>query len=472
MKRHLFIIIVMAGITLLGCQAQFSIQNANTPTSLGTKADPTFDNVYFVTEEDVVGYVEKQQKCSGSKGESRELRSIEPLYYEGLVVFYLVRYDTGWELFTSDKRLPYILAYSNTEEFDYDFFMDNHSSWAENYLLSTYRLRSDSLFRGINEIDKKEINENVDFWNNEKKQQKVSGDNRNNTTRGVGGYWALTGSYDYYELVSQTNHFLPTNWHQYSPYNSGCPLIPNDPFQTRYETGSCALAMALLLYHYHNATGTPETAPQSGFSQLSPIDSTYHFYPTHYSSTVWNSMASSPDSCAALLGQLRYQVGASEDWNCTINPDFTTFSWFVNNLLGSWGLFGQMLSYDVQSIDNTLLSGYPVLVYAAAGRFWQPFSYVYTNNHTYLIDAYQIYRKVTCYIYDWIPDESGPDPTFLDSYEEIEYGPPFLRYYGINFCAGDNASTVWFAKSDAVTYYNNTYQYIRHYLGNMTILEN
>lgn len=465
------ILLLMMVFLSVGCQDRLAIRNVTLPNELGTKAVDSLVNPYFVSAEDVLGLIERRLLDQEEKGNILEFETLEPLYYEGTVVFYLARFNSRWELFASDKRLPYLLAYSDTEDFDYSFFMDIHSPWAENYLLSSYRLRTDSFFLGINDADQAEIADNVDFWNCKLNWQKVEAGCRQRETRDEGGHWELTEYYEDYVSYSQTNHMLPTDWHQFSPYNSGCPTIPGDPFQSRYTTGSSALAMALLLYHYHNNEGVPEMAPSAGFVQLSPIDSLYHYYPTHYSSTVWNNMTSVPDSCSALLGLLRYQTGTRESGSNTVNPDLASFTWFVNNMFSSWGLSGQMTSYGTAAIDMKLEEGFPVVVFAASGRYWVPFEYHYTNNHTYLVDAFIKCQKIYCYFYEWIPDDPDPAQMIPGPRKEIVYGPISIRYYGINFCGGDNASTVWFAKSDAVTYYNNTYQYIRHILGDVAVLD-
>lgn len=472
MKRRMSIVFLLVGVLLLGCEDQLPKQEVSLFVTSETKGEASSANPYFVSEQDVLELIERRYKHHKLLGEEHKLKTLEPLFYEGVIVFYLARYDSRWELYASDKRLPYLLAYSETADFDEPFFMDCNSPWAENYLMSTYRLRTDPLFLGVNDIDSTEIADNIAFWDSEIDRNISIDGFKENTTRDGGGHWELTEYYEDYVFYSQTSHMLPTNWNQSTPYNNGCPIIPGDPFQTRYFTGSSPLAMALLLYYYHLTEGVPQSAPSSGVVQMSPIDSMYHYYPTHYSSTVWNSMTSVPDSCSALIGLLRDQTGVRFDNGLTVNPVLSVFTYFVDNLLDFWGLSGQMTAYSTYVIDNILEAGYPVLAFAASGRIQHLFGDdEYTNNHTYLIDAFLKYQKAYFYYYEWIPDNPDPAQMMPAGIQEITYGDVSIRYYGINFCAGDNASTAWFIKSNAVTYYNNTYQYNRHILGNVTILD-
>lgn len=49
-----------------------------------------------------------------------EVKSIEPLWFEGTHPAYVVQYADGWKLFSSDKRTPALLAHSDNGTFSLD----------------------------------------------------------------------------------------------------------------------------------------------------------------------------------------------------------------------------------------------------------------------------------------------------------------------------------------------------------------
>lgn len=69
------------------------------------------------------------------------------------------------------------------------------------------------------------------------------------------------------------------------------------------------------------------------------------------------------------------------------------------------------------------------------------------------------------------PDEPDPMQRIPAPIKVVEYDDPVIRYYGINFCEGDNASAVWFSASSALQYYGNTYQYNRRILSGVCVLD-
>lgn len=463
-----FLVGIVAVSTFFCCSKTVVIPNSNTSCwDLQTKG-VTIDNSYFVSEEDITNYLKHQNMLLDRKGASMQSPEITPLLYQEKIVLYLVNYGTRWELFAADKRLPHILAYSETGDFDSTFFLEEGSAWFENYVPAVLLLKEDPSFLGVTETDRTEIEKNLNFWRKQSGNPTAPEDVIQEGNRYGEGHWELTDSYEYYEFVSQTGHLLPTDWHQFSPYNNCCPLIPGDPFQSRFPSGSTTLATALWLYHYHNVDGSPAAAPTLAGVILNPGDTTYYYYSDHYTETVWDYMTSVPDSCAALIGVLWGQTGTEVNYNNMTESDI---SWFVNHYLDHWNLSGQLDQYDTREIDTYLLSGYPALISVSANRSWW-FGYTYYNHHTYLIDAYQKFRWVGYYYYEWITDNPGPNEMIPEPIIEMKYGLPLIKYYGINFCAGDNASTVWFAKSDALTYYNVTYQYNRLMAADVIVIGN
>ena len=78
------------------------------------------ENPYFVDVADVDKYVDFRILESLSKGKVIELKSVEPIHSEsGEISMYVIRYNEGWEVISSDKRTPLVLASAESGEFEY-----------------------------------------------------------------------------------------------------------------------------------------------------------------------------------------------------------------------------------------------------------------------------------------------------------------------------------------------------------------
>ena len=65
------------------------------------------DNTYHVTSSDIDDYLKYKQISSPEK---ISLKGVEPFYFQGAIIFYVINYESGWEIVSADKRTPVLLA--------------------------------------------------------------------------------------------------------------------------------------------------------------------------------------------------------------------------------------------------------------------------------------------------------------------------------------------------------------------------
>ena len=71
-----------------------------------TKASSQIDNAFFVSESDVF------LKESNSETQ-KKYYTLDKVYHEGNIVAYLLNYEDEWKIYSADKRLDPVLAFSD-----------------------------------------------------------------------------------------------------------------------------------------------------------------------------------------------------------------------------------------------------------------------------------------------------------------------------------------------------------------------
>lgn len=115
--------------------------------------------------------------------------------------------------------------------------------------------------------------------------------------------------------------------------------------------------------------------------------------------------------------------------------------------------------YVISYVDDSLLSGYPVVCEAYT-------SVNHDNGHAFIIDGYKRTVKKYIYDYEWVYD--NPDPTADqpgDMKREIEFSSPTIEYT-MNWGHGGNNDMTFFSPSG--DWGNNPYNWIydRHIICN------
>ena len=70
-----------------------------------TKSDIKIDSALFVSQDDINSYAIIQSFKHG-----KSIVSISPVLSYGILTSYIIQYESGWEIVSSDKRGPIVLA--------------------------------------------------------------------------------------------------------------------------------------------------------------------------------------------------------------------------------------------------------------------------------------------------------------------------------------------------------------------------
>lgn len=359
-------------------------------------------------------------------------------------LLYIVNYaDGGWTIYSSDKRLPAVVAESKDGVFDKD--EDSPMTlWvytmAEDIKLAKLATDEELTFSA------EDIQSNRDNWD-----AVCDADNfvRNHqaVTRKVlppidptpRGHYELARTERYTEAYDSIGHLTTTWWNQGNPYNSFCPQINNQ----NALAGCVAIAGAQMLYYLHNKLGVPQYAPSTTEGELS--------------STIWGLMAQDGYYAAPLIAN----VGALVDMDYGLDGSGANPVNLVNNVFARYGIGCSYSSLDETIVEQNLCNGFPVIVNARAYPTIVPNNPFYSNGnsegHSFIIDAYKRTRNVTKYTYVWVSDdESNDTPSILlpmDDRIEYTFGSPVLSYIKMNWGWGYQVSSPdlnqWFAVTGA-----------------------
>lgn len=335
-------------------------------------------------------YIEKV-KFSGSR--SAINYTLTPYEFEGDTVMYVANYETGWELLSTDERMPLVIASAET------------GFYSEEDMPEAMRFYILSLAENISVLKNNLYlyHDKTDLWNAiNLNNERVNLNNIKSTKRTLTpgtGYWQLISTSPLYIIDPgiTVNHLLNTLWHQQSPFNNFIPTNTN-----HYLVGCSPVALGQLFYYYRNS-----------ISLLPPTIATYSTALNSYLfsgfSNVWSSMATDEDDngtnfTAMLLGYLGNLLGtAYGSTGSSTNP---------TSLVPLMNLYLYNTTYtniDYDYIVSRILSGHPVLADAN-----------YTPNanigHTFVIDKVKTRTTGMTYTYGWVGTASnGEDSNEYDA---------------------------------------------------------
>ena len=409
-----------------------------------------------VTFSDIKKYAKPYQAVTRSADEAE-------LSYDFIIdetndtLLYIVNYaDGGWTIYSSDKRLPAVVAESKDGVFDKD--EDSPMTlWvftmAEDIKLAKMATDEELSF------SQEDIQSNRDNWN-----AVCDADNfvRNHqaVTRKVfppidptpRGHYELARTERYTEAYDSIGHLTTTWWNQNSPYNNYCPYR-TDVSGKRAPAGCVAIAGAQMLYFLHYKLGVPTSAPSTASCTGSVGDHDYGMSQGNMSTTIWDSM-NNPNSTAA--APLVANVGYLLHMNYGNDGSGANPVNLVNNVFARYGIGCSYSSLDETIVEQNLCNGFPVIVNARAYPTIVPNNPFYSNGnsegHSFIIDAYKRTRNVTKYTYVWVSDdESNDTPSILlpmDDRIEYTFGSPVISYIKMNWGWGPQGNYgigQWFA---------------------------
>jgi len=272
MKRFFIPLLVLV---IAACSE--SIQEDLTIKMSETQEMPTAGS-HFVSYSDIVALSKAEN--NSTRASSNAIAKIECITGKAndTLLYVCQKQEGGWTVYSSDTRVPAIVAQSDEGSFDELMQIEGAKLWILSMaddMAAIRQLTDDKL-----NFTREEIENNKAFW------ESISSHNefvkkmlKESATRGGGhgslidpgldsllqnGLWVLRESYTYTEVYDSIPRLTVTNWHQDYPYNYYCPLISiNDTL--RAPAGCVAIAGAQMLYFLHNKLGVPEMAPSQAY---------------------------------------------------------------------------------------------------------------------------------------------------------------------------------------------------------------
>lgn len=358
----------------------------------------------------------------------------------------------GWTIYSSDARVPAIIAESDQGSYEDLMQNKNAKAWIQ-AMAEDIRVIKTLDDEELN-FTKEEIENNKSFWKSiSSPDEYVKERQGQSTTRAIHphGDFIPAGHYEYSHSISYSEvyDFIPrlthTNWHQDFPYNFYCPYkTTGNGIFDHAPAGCVAIAGAEMLYFLHDHFGVPATAPSEAYCN-SNIDDfpNYDWAQYNYNHGVWGQMNDDGTKAAPLVADIGRRV------NMRYRNESSSAGLFdlVDNVFLPYGICCTYSDYNTSYLKSTLLSGIPVLLGAQSINQEKPSQ---TSSHAFIIDRYKRTRIVTENWYEWVwdytPPNGGPLPLVP---EEIvyTYSSPVISMIGMNWGWGYwyNSFDEWYA---------------------------
>ena len=376
---------------------------------------------FAVNEKDIRAFVKRVEK-------DRKIRKIESIQRENKPLVYVVNYDKGWTIFSSDKHLPPILAENPEGSFDMKK-MDNPgvNEWLEGITEATRLARKDCSL--------KTANENTDLWEGEKiavNDVSLEKDSQVIIPKKLSSNFKWTKVLINQETRRDTiQHLGPlviTQWGQGSPWWNKLPVCYGD---NHYLTGCVAVALSQLLYYYNHKIGVPSGLYHNVYIRnwtlcYNEEDNYYYYQSTLMRSGMtdpsdrWDKMLLSLNdaSCertSSYVSDLMVDVGnrVEMEYYATGSGSGSTFD-KAYNALAYYGLQATPGPFQETEVVNSLSNGCPLYI---RGR--DP----HEGGHAWVLDGFMHYTYTVTNTYVWwigYNGQSGEGKTQEEAREAAE----------------------------------------------------
>lgn len=385
------------------------------------KSDP-----YFVDMADVDKYVDFRILESLSKSKTLELKSVEPIRSEsGEISMYVVKYNDGWDVISSDKRSPMVLASAESGEFEYSeagphrFYFGMVADDIRNFV--AYEDKQLTLTKSLSE----ESNENVEFWDaitaSENFIQPYLVPPPDSLEIIPLGHWELIDVESERETLEIIDHLIPFEWGQESPYNQFSPYTTNAIFPVRAPAGCVAVAGAQVLSYLQNLFDMEIEVPS--IVQVNGNTSSHTIQFSGWTTSLWDEiMLNNTTSSAKLIAY----VGDLVEMQYYDNVSLALTSNLKPNVFEHLGISCSYGAYYYEIVKLNLLNHLPIIVSA------DPEPDV--SGHTFIIDGFNSFRTKYTYTYEWVYDGpfNKPLPTYPEKIE-VQYSTPYVENIKINW---------------------------------------
>ena len=357
---------------------------------------------FACTEADVRELISRMKR-------DKEIKTIDPILFGGETCAFIVNYNEGWEIFSADKRLSPILAYSKTGSFNVEkTYNPGLLQWMDGVKQQTSKLRADRSIKA---------NKNTEMWLG-KTLALVSEPllAKEAKSRDIEPLWTKVKLSDitvYEEGYLTYGPLLNTEWGQDEPWNLTLPV--NNFYSLRFRQGCSPVAIGQVLYYLNSQTGAP-----SGLFHTITIDSwqshipftgepyyTFNMSKSDFNtnSPRWAQMIQTPDDYsesdstsvqgARYVSDLLMDIGNRAGTTYLMCPRASgTENSGVISSLNSFGFSVDTLSsFNPSYVQSNIISGKPVIMGGRDTNF---------GRHMWVVDGISYSRYKTTTRYKWI----------------------------------------------------------------------
>lgn len=474
MKTRLLMLLALAGLSSCSNNLLEDLNVANTQDTNQTMSLTLNSGINEpAIVKDLRNYVSLiNSRCAGSQARSAADYTLTPFVYQGDTVMYIANYGNGWELLSTDHRVPLVIASSDTGE-----FAPNDTTNMNPAILAYISSVADEL-HFVKQIE--DTNESpYGLWqaltlNNDevdpdqiKVNPEVLEKNRAITLQPGSGYWELIGTTSPQTTTKEIPHIIKTKWGQNHPWNEYVPYQYGSSGE-KCPAGCTAIAGAQFLYYLHYKNNKPaSTVTAATYNRAS---NTYTY--SGSSSTIWNQMAKESDDnseqreTAIFIGH----VGKSINMEYTANgsrADLSDLAVFINKS----GYNYAKKTIDYSYVQDQLEKDTPIVIsaYRLDGNE--------KRGHSFIIDRYRDIKTTTTSTFGWIgtdnlgndSNERDPDGNIVGYTFTYERETITTRSFMIGMNWGYNGSqdNYWFTSSssaDWTIFGDRNYNQIREIL--------
>lgn len=409
-------IILTLLIPLVGC-SDLEVEN-QAPTPNGESCTNVDYSVSLAT---VQALVTAQEKATRGTSESEGKVSCVVDEENDTLLYVYNHPEGGWTVYSSDSRVPSIVAESEKGSYEEAMQNDGVAEWMGNIAIDMKMIKQAE--NSQLKFTKEEIDNNIRYWDLVSRPEKVI-DSTIRTKSAIGlqpniptpGHFELFGSTEREVVTFELGHLIETHWHQHDPYNRYCPL-KTDGSGERAPAGCVAIAGAQMVNYLHYKLGCPQNAP-SVVTCTGNINN-YQFRVIGLSSSIWNLMRTDHSKAAPLIAL----VAMSVNTDFGNNGSGADTEDLVRKVFNPIGISCEWEDYNSQDVINSLNNQMPVIIRARRNL---------TSGHAFIIDDYRRFQTKRTTTYHWVPDvepdEDGRYPLIrlpeVTSYDVVTYTNP------------------------------------------------
>lgn len=373
----------------------------------------TFESDNAVTKQQVLNYIQ-------SKGLTKSSSYVLDYYTDSQqdTLMYIVNYgeSEGWQILSSDVRVPPILAESSSGSFSMEDGSEGFRLWIAAMAKDMRAVRSsrDEELK----FSEEEISANKTFWGQPPQRKPFP-----HESDVPSGQW-YTCTYSVTEVVDTLPHITVTQWDQNAPYNLFCPVRTDDPNLHAYA-GCTAIAGAQMLFFLHSKYGLPECVYE--YAEHIGTVADHDFHSDNPSSTIWSSMTTTyQDNPNAIVPERSLIAYVGELISTEYQNDGSSASFYAlkPSVLEYFGYNCSYATYNDALLKNCLLGGDPVLVSAYSNRGLE--------GHSFLIDGYKRTRIHTITEHYYRTSDGLCVPGYTD-YKTHSYSDPEITSVKMNW---------------------------------------